>query len=140
MPFGMNNQHEKFRDKVKGERSEMDKPAEKMPMESNGKTEIEHKADGTKSVTHADGEKSEHPDIGHAIMAIHAKDKPGAAHLMHQHEGGVTTHQVGHDGEPQGPMEHASVEDAAESAKQTMGGDGMTEDAMMMPEHEGSYA
>ena len=130
MPFGTNSQHDAFRSKVKDAKGEMDKkPAgggmeEKKPMggESMGKTEIEHGADGH-MVTHSDGEKTgPHPTMGHAVMAIHAKHEPGPAHLMHDNGAGVTTHHVGHDGEPQGPDQHPDVDAAADHAREVMGG------------------
>lgn len=138
MPFGRNMQHDAFRAKVDKERGDMDKAMgqEEKPEDkgSMGKTEIAHHADGSASVMHADGEKSEHPSMGHALMKIHAKHEDGPAHLMHVHDGGVTTHHVEHDGEPQGPTEHPDVESAAEHAKETMGG-GESMDSFM-PDHE----
>jgi hypothetical protein len=137
MAFGTNSQHEAFRGKVKEERGKMDKPSsksmggEKPPMEGEGKTTtMTAHPDGHVEVEHADGEKSSHPTMGHAMMAIHAKHEPGPAHLMHDNGVGVTTHHVGHDGEPQGPDQHPDVEAAAEHAKMAMGGDGMSMENM----------
>lgn len=88
-------------------------------------TEITHHADGSHTAKHSDGETSEHPNMGHLAMHMHAKHSDGEAMHAHKHdEGGVTTHHVGMDGMVEGPNEHGSTEEAADHMKQTLGEDG----------------
>lgn len=98
--------------------------------EAMGKTVIHHMKDGSHHVEHHDGEKSEHPSMGHAGMHMAAKHDGGEHGHIHAHpEGGATTHHVGMDGQVTGPDEHGSVGEAANHLEGMMG-DGE------MPEHE----
>lgn len=106
-------------------------------------TTITHNGDGSHSVMHADGEKSEHPNTGHMLMTMHAKHSEGPGMHAHQHEAGVTTHHVGHDGMVEGPHEHGSADEAGEHMKQMLGddgGNGAVEQSDGMQQHGGMPA
>jgi hypothetical protein len=126
---GGNAERENFRKKV----SEMPRGGEmegakKPPMKDGGgsETTIMHNGDGSHSVMHADGEKTEHPTIGHAMMAIHGKQSDGEGHHMEVHpHGGATTHHVDMAGMVSGPHEHQDGNAAAEHIRS------------MVDEHEG---
>ena len=125
---GQNYQREAF----KGHVSSMPKPGGEQPMHGGGamgKTTIHHMPDGSHHVEHHDGEKSEHPSMGHAAMHMAAKHDGGEHGHIHAHpEGGATTHHVGMDGQVTGPDEHGSVGEATDHLEGMMG-DGE------MPEH-----
>lgn len=100
-----------------------------MPHGDGKKTEIEHHEpplpDGTKhTVTHSDGEVSKHPNAGHMAAHMHAKHDGGDVGNMHRDdEGKVTTHDVGPDGEVNGPMDHGtSPEEGANHLVMAMNG------------------
>lgn len=135
---GGNKQREGFTKSV----SEMKPPSEKgasMRPEKgggSGKTEITHNPDGSHSVMHHDGEKSEHPNAGHMAAHLHAKHEGGEVGNMHATpEGGAVTHHVGMDGMVEGPMDHASPEEGANHMATMMGGGSDSPD-MAMGNHE----
>lgn len=93
-------------DEVKGEA----KPEPEAGEKSSTMTE---KSDGMFHVEHQ-GETSEHPDMGHALMAMAAHHKPEGKHV-HAHHDGMSVHSHGiHGGEHDGPNEHASGEEAGQ--------------------------
>lgn len=105
--------------------------------ETEGTTTMHHMAGGKVNVEHADGETSEHPSMGHAMMAIHAKHEVGPAMHVHNHGGApmqehegmephhtVTTHHVGHEGTVEGPHHHESMDATAEHMKGSIGDGG----------------
>ena len=74
-------------------------------------TTLHDHGDGTFHSEGHDGEKMEHPSIGHALMHLAGKHGDGGKHLhAHQGEDGShTTHQ--HDGsQVQGPHDHENIE------------------------------
>lgn len=53
--------------------------------------------------------EGEHGGVHEHLKALH--EEMGGKHMhVHQHEGGMTSHQVGEDGEVEGPHEHESTE------------------------------
>ena len=126
---GGNPQREAFMARAHGEGGKMRtdpevKGTEDAKTENTGDatTEITHHEDGTHTVKHADGETSEHPSLGHAMMAVHAKQ--GGDNAVHaEHDGvGITTHAM-KDGEVES-REHEGPEEAGEYMKQCLGEDG----------------
>jgi hypothetical protein len=81
--------------------------------ESGGKasTTLHDHGDGSYHTEGSDGEKVEHPDIGHALMHMAGKHSDGEH--MHAHkgeDGSLTSHQVGEDKQVQGPHNHENIE------------------------------
>ncbi len=74
--------------------------------------------DGTHHIEHEDGNQSEHPHIGHALMHLAGKHSEGMHHHTHSDGmgGGHTVHTSEHGGEPEGPHDHENLE----SVKQGM--------------------
>ena len=93
-----------------------------MPMQEGGgggeqrSTLVSH-GDGTHHIEHEDGNQTEHPHIGHALMAMAGKHSEGLHHHTHSDGmgGGHTVHKSEHGGEPEGE-EHPDLE----SVKQGM--------------------
>jgi hypothetical protein len=85
-------------------------------------TTITHHPDGSHEVQHADGETSKHPNAGHMAAHMHAKHAGGEVGNMHSDGGAVTTHNVGPDGEVNGPTEYASPEEGANHLAMAMNG------------------
>ena len=105
--------------------------------EAMGKTTIHHMSDGSHHIEHHDGEKSDHPSMGHAGMHMAAKHDGGEHGHIHAHpEGGAETHHVGMDGQVNGPEEHGSVGEAADHLSGMMG-DGEMPEQGAMPEASG---
>ena len=104
-----------------------------------GKSTVSHHEDGSHSVEHHDGEKSQHPSGAHLGMHMASKHDGGEhGHIM-PHAAGATTHHVGMDGEVQGPQEHGSEDEAYSHLKGSIG-DGAEmspEGGAQMPEGEG---
>ena len=130
---GGNHQREAFKAKVSampkggmnGAEMKVKSPNEpKAGDGSEGKTTITHHPDGSHSIEHHDGEKSEHPSMNHAATHLSSKHEGGMVHHAHQHEAGVTTHHAGMDGMVEGPHEHQNADEAGEHMKQVMGEDG----------------
>lgn len=124
---GGNVQREKFASESSSKSKGEDKPETKVKGPAEGEessTTITHHADGTHTAEHSDGEKSEHPNLGHLAMHMHGKHEGGMAMHAHEHDGGVTTHHVGMDGMVEGPHDHASADEAGEHMKQVLGSDG----------------
>lgn len=68
--------------------------------------------DGTHSIQHEDGSQTDHPHIGHALMALAGKHSDGMHYHVH-HDGmggGHTVHTSEHGGEPEGPHDHENLE------------------------------
>lgn len=64
--------------------------------------------------TMKDGQQEDHPDMGHALMAMAAHHKPEGKHV-HAHHDGMSVHTHGiHEGMHDGPNEHTSPEEATE--------------------------
>lgn len=118
----------------------MPKPGgEKSPVgESTGKTTIHHMADGSHHIEHHDGEKSDHPSMGHAAVHMAAKHDGGEHGHIHAHpEGGATTHHAGMDGSPPSQEEHASVGEGMDHLEGMMG-DGEMPEQGAMPGNSGA--
>ena len=91
-------------------------PMPKEPMEpkgegeSQGHTTLHDHGDGSFHTEGHDGEKIEHPHIGHALAHMGAKHA-GGSH-MHIHHDGMshTTNHAHEDGQVEGPHQHGDVE------------------------------
>lgn len=137
-PSGGNAQRERFNEESTKNPAPKAKPASE-PDGDESTTTIKHNGDGSYTATHSDGETSEHPNMGHLAMALHAKHGDGEA--MHVQKGmdGVTTHHVGLDGQVQGPDQHGTMDEATQHMTQMLGEDGgngaieMTDGADAMP-------
>lgn len=133
---GGNHQREAFNEKV----SKMSPMGgeKKSPMHEGGggETKITHHPDGSHTVSHHDGEMSEHPNAGHMAAKIHSKHSDGEVGNLHAHEMGATTHHAGMDGEVNGPMEHGSAEEGAEHLGQMMGDGAENETSSTEPDDE----
>jgi len=113
----------------------MDKPKEKPPMapDKSGKDEPEgdgsahttlhDHGDGTFHTESHDGEKTEHPHIGHALMHMAGKHSVGRHFHAHHDGGGITTHHHTEEGGTEGPHEHGSTEEAMDHMGSVMNGD-----------------
>lgn len=78
--------------------------------------------------TEADGERTEHPDLGHALMHIAVKVEPGAKHMHVSDDGyGPKTHGVSEGGEHTPTEEHSDGDEAGEAVKAHFGS-GMQEE------------
>jgi hypothetical protein len=78
--------------------------------ESMAHTTLHDHGDGTFHTEGHDGERVDHPHIGHALMHMAAKHSDGKH--MHVHHDGeqLTSHHVGEDKEVQGPHDHENLE------------------------------
>jgi len=84
--------------------------------EPTGETHIAHHADGSHTVTHHDGEVTEHPNHLHMVAELAHKHSGGDKHhIVHSDGMTHTSHVIGEDGEHDGPKEHNSAEEAKES-------------------------
>lgn len=99
--------------------------------EAGAATELHDKGDGTFHTKTSDGEETDHPHIGHALMHIASKHSTGK-HFHAHHDGmGITTHHHnGEGGKAEGPTEHGSSDDAAGEMKNVMDGSGGDQDQM----------
>ncbi len=103
--FHINSQQASSRDKLEGT-----VPAGEG--QGGGKPhELHAHGDGTFHTVSPEGERAEHPHLGHALMTMAKHHEPEAKH-MHAMSDGVehTTHHVGEDGEVQGPHDHENIE------------------------------
>lgn len=93
--------------------------------------------------TEADGEHTEHPDLGHALMHVAIKVEPGAKHMHVSDDGyGPKTHGVSEGGEHSETQEHGDGEEAGEAVKAHFGGGhemGEKKPMEQMSEPEGLY-
>lgn len=79
--------------------------------ESASHTTLHEHGDGTYHTEGHDGERTEHPHIGHALMHMAAKHSEGKHMHVHEGEDGEhTTHHVGEDGKVEGPHDHENIE------------------------------
>lgn len=85
--------------------------------DGSAETTLHDHGDGTFHTASHDGERAEHPSIGHALMHIAAKHADGKH--MHIHHDGVshTSHHVDESGQVAGPHEHDSADAVAEHAR-----------------------
>ena len=98
--------------KKKGIASRMEQPREE-PDKSGaaGHTQLHDHGDGTFHSITSDGEKTEHPNIGHALIHIGGHHVAEGKHLhVHQGEDGEHTSHQGAGGEVEGPHEHENIE------------------------------
>jgi len=68
--------------------------------------------DGTFHSVTSDGERTEHPRIGHAVVHLAAHHEPEGKHF-HVHQdggGGHTSHQAAEGGKAEGPHDHENIE------------------------------
>lgn len=103
-------------------RPEEGKEDDPKPEESGEKMSSMHEhPDGTFH-TMKDGDKEEHPDMGHALMAMAAHHKPEGKHV-HAHHDGMSVHTHGiSEGQHEGPTEHGSTEEATQHMGDFMNG------------------
>lgn len=95
-------------------RPETAKEGEDKPEEMGGEhSELHDNGDGSFKTVKG-GEEEQHPDMGHALMAMAAHHKPEGKHV-HAHHDGMSVHSHGiHGGEHDGPNEHSSGEEAGQ--------------------------
>lgn len=92
-------------------------------MEGGSHTTLHDHGDGTFHTEGHDGEHTEHPHIGHALMHMAAKHGGGGKH-MHVHSDGMgthTTHHTGEDGQVEGPHDHENMEALKQHMDQFLG-------------------
>jgi hypothetical protein len=78
-----------------------------------GHTTLHDHGDGTFHTETHDGQRTEHPHIGHALMHMHGLHSDGAKgmHVHQEHHGGFTTHHHGGSGGGvEGGHDHANLE------------------------------
>ena len=96
-----------------------------------------HKGEGGgySTETH-DGEKMEHPTLGHALMHAANHHEPDSKHMHVKDDsmGGMESHHVGEDGEVQGPHSHENIEALKQHMDQFLNEEGHEGGGM---EHEG---
>ncbi|MGH9345053.1 MAG: hypothetical protein ACRD19_14995 [Terriglobia bacterium] len=86
-------------------------------------TTLHDHGDGTFHTESHDGERAEHPSIGHALMHLAAKHS-GGKHMHIHHDGeAMTSHHVDEQGDIEGPHEHETPEDLADHVSNVMGGE-----------------
>ena len=73
---------------------------------------IHKHADGSHSTETHDGEKMEHPTLGHALMHAANHHEPDAKHMHVKSDGmgAMESHHVGEDGNIEGPHDHENIE------------------------------
>ena len=73
-------------------------------------SQLHDHGDGTFHTLTHDGERTEHPHIGHALTHLGAHHA-GGMHMHIHHDGAsMTSHHAGEDGEVQGPHSHENIE------------------------------
>lgn len=82
-----------------------------------GHTQLHDHGDGTYHSVTPDGEKTEHPHIGHAMAHIAHHHVPDGAHSHVHHADGMHTSHHAKDGAVEGPHDHENLE----ALKQHMG-------------------
>jgi hypothetical protein len=97
----------------------MDKEPEEASSAGGGAhSELHDHGNGSFHTVMADGTKTEHPHLHHALAHMAAHHGPGEKHHLAHHDGmSMTTHHVGEDGQVQGPHDH----DNAEAMKDNLG-------------------
>jgi hypothetical protein len=76
-------------------------------------SELHDHGDGTYHTVTPDGNETQHPHMGHALMHLAAHHGGGEGKHMHVHQDGMgnhTSHHVGEDGKVQGPHDHDNLE------------------------------
>lgn len=79
---------------------------------AGGHSQLHPHGDGSYHTITSDGQRTEHPHIGHALMHMAAHHEGDGKH-MHVHQdggGGHTSHHVAEDGKVQGPHDHENIE------------------------------
>ena len=85
-------------------------------------TTLHDHGDGTFHTETHDGERTEHPHIGHALVHMGAKHSPMAKHThIHSEGGSHTMHHAGEDGQAQGPHDAANLDDLKSSMDKFLG-------------------
>lgn len=79
--------------------------------EGGGHMQIHDHGDGTYHSVSKDGEKTEHPHVGHlaAHVAHHHEPEAAHSHVMHHEDGTHTSHHA-KDGQVSGPHDHENLE------------------------------
>jgi len=78
------------------------------------KSELHAHPDGVQFKTVKGGAEENHPDLGHALMALAGHHKPEGKHV-HAHHDGISVHTHGiSDGQHDGPNEHGTPEEATD--------------------------
>lgn len=89
--------------------------------EGGDHTELHDHGDGSYHSV-IDGEHTEHPSLGHALMHIATHHEPDGTHMhMHSDGMGIHSHHVKDGGEVEGPHELESPEEAGSHAAEVMG-------------------
>lgn len=116
-------------------REEAEKPE---AQEMGEHSELHDNGDGSFKTVKG-GAEEQHPDMGHALMAIAAHHKPEGKHV-HAHHDGMSVHSHGiHGGEHDGPNEHASGDEAGQHMGNYLSDEGSdsTDQPAEAQDHEG---
>lgn len=113
-------------------------PKEAPAGEGENSTTLHDHGDGTFH-TEAKGEKTEHPHIGHALMHMAGKHSTGKHFHAHHDGASIKSHSSDH-GMTEGPNEHGSADEAADSMRASMGDGAQGEGEMAMPEDESAHS
>lgn len=111
--------------------------AEKPEAQATGEhSELHDNGDGSFKTVKG-GAEEQHPDMGHALMAMAAHHKPEGKHV-HAHHDGMSVHSHGiHSGEHDGPNEHATGDEAGQHMGNYLSDDGSTDQPAEAQDHEG---
>lgn len=72
---------------------------------------IHSHGDGTYHTETHDGEREEHPTLGHALMHAAHHHEPDGKHAHVKHDGvSMQSHHAGEDGNVEGPHDHENIE------------------------------
>jgi hypothetical protein len=90
--------------------------------ESVGHTTLHDHGDGSFHTDSSEGERTEHPTLGHALMHMASQHGADGKH-MHAHSDGFshTTHHVEKGGQPEGPHDHENIEALKQHVGQFLG-------------------
>ena len=80
--------------------------------EGGAQFQIHDHGDGTFHSITKDGQRTEHPHVGHLAVHVAAHHEPDGKHF-HAHQDGMgehTSHQATAGGEPEGPHDHENIE------------------------------
>ena len=81
-------------------------------------TTLHAHGDGTFHTVNSEGRRTEHPQIGHALMHLAKMHSPGDHHHAVGDEDGFTSHQVEEGGKVQGPHDHKNLGQLKKSMSQ----------------------
>ena len=103
-------------------------------------TTLHDHGDGTFHTEGHDGEKTEHPHIGHALAHMAGKHGGGSKHMNIHADGmgGHTSHHVAEDGKVQGPHDTGNLEELKSSMDNFLNEEGSEYGGKGLGGHAGS--